>query len=311
MPEALFKTKAVKIDTLGEYLASVRNQLNLDIKTVSLMTQIKPSYLELLEAGDYQSLPADVYVRGFLKSLAVNYRIKESVLVDQYEKEIGIGIIPMTKPEVSKEQKFSLTPRKIVIGTSILLALLAIVYVGKQIRSVLAPPYLVVNEPADDMNVQGNSVVVAGIGEVGSEVFINNQPVLIDASGHFTENLILSSGLNVVEISERNKFGKVSKIVRKITSENTVATQIPQSAVNLVINIGPGSAWVSMEADGVVVQKGTMLAGSTKTVSAKNEIILTSADAGSTEVTYNGKNLGKLGRAGEVIRNVQFSSSSQ
>jgi hypothetical protein len=168
-----------------------------------------------------------------------------------------------------------------------------------------------VTEPAADLSVNGNSVVVSGKGEIGADVFINNQAVLTDTQGLFTENLLLSSGLNVVEISEKNKFGKVSKITRQITSQNTNSTPATPEAVNLTVNIGPSSAWVYLEADGVVVQRGTMLSGSSKIVTAKNEIVLTSADAGSTQVVYNNKDLGKLGREGEVIRNVQFSSPSQ
>ena len=86
MSDPLFKTKQVKIDTLGEYLQQVRKQLNLDIKTVSILAQIKPNYLELLEAGAYSKLPAEVYIRGFLKSLADFYHIKEQMLIDQMKK---------------------------------------------------------------------------------------------------------------------------------------------------------------------------------------------------------------------------------
>ena len=308
MTEALFQTKTVKIDTLGEYLASVRKQLNLDIKTVGLITQIKPMHIELLETGDYHTLPSDVYIRGFLKSLSGFYHIKEQLLIDQYEKERGIGLLPSVKTKVEK-RKLSFTPRNLVIGISTMVAIIAMLYVADQIRSVLVPPFLAVLEPSGDLSIQGNSIIVSGKGEIGAEVFINNQPVLIDSLGQFTENLLLSSGLNIVEVSEKNKFGKISKITRRITAENTaIAKNIP-SEVNLTINIGPNSAWVFLEADGVVVQRGTMLAGSTKTISAKNQIILTSANAGSTQVVYNGKDLGKLGREAEVIRNVEFSES--
>jgi len=306
MAEALFKTKAVKIDTLGEYLAQIRMQLNLDIKTVSLLTQIKPGYIEKLEAADYASLPADVYIRGFLKSLANFYHLKEQMLIDQYEKERGSEV---TLPQPSAQnRKFSFTPRNLVIGTSLLVAIIAVVYVGSQIRSVLAPPYLDVLEPNSDQTVASSSIVVSGKGEIGAAVFINNQPVLTDSAGEFTENLLLSPGLNIVEVSEKNKFNKISKIVRQITSQQQPAQAPVPQAVNLTVNIGPSSAWVYLEADGIVVQQGTMLSGSNKTISAKKEITITSADAGSTSVVYNGKDLGKLGREGEVIRNVQFTS---
>jgi hypothetical protein len=303
---ALFKTKEVKIDTLGEYLSQVRAQLNLDIKTVSILTQIKSSYLEKLEAADYASLPADVYIRGFLKSLAVFYHLKEQVLIDQYEKERGVeALAPMIKTEQSK---ISLTPRKLIVGFSVLIALAAVIYIFIQIRSVLAPPYLSITEPLSDQTVSSDSIVISGKGEVGASIFINSQPVLTGSNGEFTENLLLSPGLNVVEISEKNKFNKTSSITRQITSQPMQDKPVAIQAVNLIVNIGPKSAWVYLEADGIVVSQGTMLAGSSKSISAKQEIILTSADAGSTSVIYNGKDLGKLGREGEVIRNVQFSS---
>ena len=304
---ALFKTKTVKIDTLGEYLNSVRHQLNFDLKTVGLLTQIRPSYLEDLEAGNYAKLPAEVYIRGFLKSLSETYHIKEQILIDQYEKERGLD--PASVKLVSKKERwFVLTPKTLVIGARILVGLIALFYVVTEIRSVLIPPSLELSDPAADQTVAGDTLVVSGTAEIGADVAINNQAVLTDSKGQFTENLVLSPGLNVVEVQASNKFGKISKITRQINSQATPSSPSPASVVNVTVNIGPDSAWVYLEADGVVVQRGTMLAGSSKIVQAKNEIILTSADAGSTDVIYNGKDLGKLGRAGEVIRNVEFSA---
>ena len=128
-PEALFKTKTVKIDTLGEYLQQIRKQLNMDIKTVGILAQIKETYIEQLEAGDYHKLPADAYIRGFLKSLADFYHIKEQVLIDQYEKERGF------ETHTAHDRKpihnwLSFTPRTLIVGLSLLLALSAIIYVG-------------------------------------------------------------------------------------------------------------------------------------------------------------------------------------
>jgi cytoskeletal protein RodZ len=305
MTDPLFKTKPIKIDTLGEYLQQVRKQLNLDIRTVSILAQIKPVYIEGLEAGAYTKLPADVYIRGFLKSLADFYRIKEQILIDQYEKERGFE----TAPTVINKQlapRLSLTPRTIIIGSSFLVALIAVVYVGLEVRSVLVPPYLSLDEPQDNINVDGNSILVSGTGEIGAEVFINNQPVLTDENGGFTETLLLSPGLNIIEVTEKNKFNKTSKLTRQVTSSATIENPETPEAVNLTIEIGPNSAWVNLQADGVVVARGTMLSGVTKTISAKNEIVLTTANAGSTKVIYNGKDLGLLGREGEVIRNIEF-----
>ena len=310
MSQALFKTKQVKIDTLGEYLALVRNKLNMDIKTVSLLTQIKPIYLENLEAGNYKQLPAEVYVRGFLKSLSNLYHIEEQVLIEQYEKEHGFEP-KETVTATKRSSRVNINPRTAIILLTTVLVLLLSGYVGAQVKSILAPPFLEVTDPPSDGLVQGNTLVISGRAEIGADITINKQAVVSDRNGQFNENIILSPGVNVIEVAVVNKFDRESKVIRTINAE------IPQSQpeavnepVNITIEIGPESTWIYMEADGVVEQRGTMLAGSTKTISAKEQIILTSANAGSTRVIYNGKDLGQLGRDGEVIRNVEFSNQN-
>jgi cytoskeleton protein RodZ len=303
----LFKEKTVPIQTLAEYLKQIREQLNLDIKTVSLLTQIKPQYLISLEAGKWEELPADVYIRGFLRSLSHAYRIKEQVLIEQYDKEHGF--LQIKKPKKTTREKIvTLTPRTLVIGITIVLALSVSGYVISQVSSVLTPPYLEITDPSSDITIPGNSIVLSGSAEVGADVFVNDQAVLTDKNGQFAESLVLSPGINVVEIIARNKFKKESRIVRHISAEVLPGVK-PDSSfpVNIVIEIGPNSAWVYMEADGMVVQRGTMLPGSTKSFSAKEEVLLTTANAGSTKVIYNDQDLGQLGREGEVLRNIEFS----
>ncbi|MBI4049754.1 MAG: DUF4115 domain-containing protein [Candidatus Doudnabacteria bacterium] len=307
----LFQTRQVKIQTLAEYLNLSRQKLNLDIKTVSMLTQIRPAYIESLESADWERLPAEVYIKGFLKQLAQVYQIKETDLVDQFEKERAF--IQKPQPASASNRKsfvrLKINPKTLVIVSVAVLVIGAAAYITNQVRSVLTPPELAVTDPLSDLNVSGRNLVIAGRTEIGADVSINNQAVLVDKGGFFAENLVLSPGLNVIEVKAINKFGKQATIVRRINAKvETVATQ-PTADVNITLEIGPESVWIYLEADGAVVQRGTMLAGSSKSVSAKKEILLTSANAGSTKIIYNGKDLGKLGRSGEVIRNVEFSAT--
>jgi cytoskeletal protein RodZ len=311
MSNPLFKTKTIQIQTLGDYLSQVRRQLNMDIKTVSMMTSIKPSYLELLEAGNWQALPGDVYIRGFLKSLANLYHVQEQLLIDQYDKEHGFGQVKKPLPK-GRRFEVSFTPKTIIIAVTIVLSLSVAGYVVAQVSSVLTPPLLELSDPTGDTTIQGNSVIFAGRAEIGADVTINDQAVLTDKNGEFTENVILSQGVNVVEVKVHNKFNKVSAITRTINAEIADSTPAQESSpVNITVEVGPNSAWIYMEADGAVVQRGTMLPGSSKTVSANTDILVTSANAGSTKIIYNGQDLGQMGREGEVIRNVEFSSTKK
>lgn len=313
MSNELFTTKPVNIDMLGPYLKQVREQLNFDIKTASILTQIKPRYLESLEAGRWQELPSDVYIRGFIKSLARVYNLPENNLIEQYEKEHGFT--PQARPvKIENKTKINFTPKTIIVLVSLFLGVLAVGYVANQINSVLAPPYLELTEPEDGSTVEGSTLVVAGQVELGADVTINQQIVLTDRNGQFTESLVLSPGVNTIEVVARNKFDRESRVVRRVNAEVPQANsddQTEAAPVRVTIEVGPESAWIYMEADGVVVQRGTMLPGSSKTVTAESNILLTSANAGSTRVIYNGTDLGVMGRSGEVIRNVEFAAAAE
>jgi cytoskeletal protein RodZ len=54
----------------GEYLRREREVRNIALHDVSRTTKIPVRSLERLEAGEYEALPGEVFVRGFIKSYA-------------------------------------------------------------------------------------------------------------------------------------------------------------------------------------------------------------------------------------------------
>jgi cytoskeletal protein RodZ len=55
---------------IGEYLRREREVRNIALQDVSRTTKIPVRSLERLEAGEYEALPGEVFVRGFIKSYA-------------------------------------------------------------------------------------------------------------------------------------------------------------------------------------------------------------------------------------------------
>jgi len=85
-----FTKKRVGTLTLGEKLRKLRSDRRMSLNEVSRVTKIQIVYLERLEEGMYDKLPADVYVKGFLRSYAEFLGVDEEILVKLYEKEKGI-----------------------------------------------------------------------------------------------------------------------------------------------------------------------------------------------------------------------------
>ena len=65
-----FTKKNIETLTLGEKLKKLRSERRISLGDVSRNTKIQIKYLEFIEEGAYDKLPADVYAKGFLKSYA-------------------------------------------------------------------------------------------------------------------------------------------------------------------------------------------------------------------------------------------------
>ncbi len=78
------QTIASEQNFTGSFLRVVREYKNLDIDQISELTRIGKDYLHAVEREDFNSLPAPVFVRGFLIQLARIYNLNESALCSSY-----------------------------------------------------------------------------------------------------------------------------------------------------------------------------------------------------------------------------------
>ncbi|HEY3358719.1 MAG TPA: helix-turn-helix domain-containing protein [Polyangia bacterium] len=76
-------------DNLGHYLRSERENRSIALGDVSRTTKIPVRSLERLEKGEYEALPGEVFVRGFIKSYARCLGIDDegALLIYDSEKE--------------------------------------------------------------------------------------------------------------------------------------------------------------------------------------------------------------------------------
>jgi hypothetical protein len=313
----LFQTKKVRIETLGEYLQDTRKAMRLTISQINRLTRIPEKFLKSLEEGDYEALPADVYVKGFLKTLAEVYRIPGNTLLEQFERERGLersfkkdplrpkGSVASTLPQVV------ITPRTFTVVVVAFLVLASLSYLVWQIRSVQAPPALEVLYPEDGAKMQTRSVLLRGKTEPGSRVFVNGQEIMVEESGAFSEVLNLSDGVNNLAIRSENKFHRATEEGRMVIAEivqqpATTTPELEQNLISLTVGVGPENTWITARADNQVVQDGMVEAGQSLKLVADKELILTTGNAGSTHLVYNGRDLGILGKAGEVLSNIKF-----
>jgi hypothetical protein len=69
---------------VGEILKKRREELGRDLREISNTLKIKHAYLKAIEDGDRQTLPAEVYVKGYINAYARALNLDPGSLVDAY-----------------------------------------------------------------------------------------------------------------------------------------------------------------------------------------------------------------------------------
>jgi len=73
----------------GKMLKQIRERMGMDLKTISLETRIPPKILELIEEENVERLPAQVYLKGFLRGYAQCLGLDPKKVIDDYLHSLG------------------------------------------------------------------------------------------------------------------------------------------------------------------------------------------------------------------------------
>ncbi|MDD5071272.1 MAG: helix-turn-helix domain-containing protein [Patescibacteria group bacterium] len=200
-----------------------RQEKNLKLKDIAKKLNIKHEYLEALESGEYNKLPAGVYGKNFLREYAVYLELDPKKLLKELESDED-----WNKPEKSKEifsqqvvKKYNfLVVPKIARSFVIIVVVLALFsYLGFCLKEIMSPPFLSVIEPLDNSVTENNFVIVFGKTEPEAQIKINGEAVALSSGekeGLFTEKVNLKTGLNTITITAKKKYGREAVIVRQV-----------------------------------------------------------------------------------------------
>ncbi|NTV40848.1 MAG: helix-turn-helix domain-containing protein [Candidatus Moranbacteria bacterium] len=326
-----FTRKKIDSLTLGEKMKKNREERRLGLADISKGTKIQVKYLQYLEEGEYMKLPADVYVRGFLRSYAVFMGLSEKNLIKQFEREKGIhkNIKKIVDDENKKPVNFSIfviTPKMIVVTGILIAAFGSFLYLYFQVNNFISTPRLVIIKPSDGSTINQGTTHVVGMAEKDALVTINDQPVMVNERGDFSEDVGLKDGLNIINVKARNKFNKETtqavsvnakfEILEEQTNQNDFQNQESnqnqqQSFITAEIYVDPNPTWLSVEVDGNLVYSGVLLPQSMQKFDAKEKISISSGKGKETFVKINGKDFGQLTSGSTPAKDIVFDANGR
>lgn len=75
--------------TVGATLKATRESLGLTVRDMADITRIQPVWLECIEQDRYSEMPAEVFIRGFIRSYARELRLCEETVFEAYMAQTG------------------------------------------------------------------------------------------------------------------------------------------------------------------------------------------------------------------------------
>lgn len=92
------------MERLGQKLKNRREELALTIKDIEAKTNIRAKYLEAIEIGNYDIVPGEVFLKGFIKNYSEAIGFNSADILKQYHAEKNnVVFMPETSSEAAEE----------------------------------------------------------------------------------------------------------------------------------------------------------------------------------------------------------------
>jgi len=199
----------------SEVLKNLREKKGISISQLSSLTGIEEKFLEALEKKEWEILPPDIYIQGYLRRISQILEVDFKNLWKLYQLEkrkLYLSGKEDSFPQLEKKRRLSgINLEKLVWS---FLVVLGLVYIGINLKPLFLPPKLEITSPAFDLVASQDKIKVEGKTNARF-VFINGKEVPIK-EGKFCYHFPLVPGLNILKIEAKNYFGRSTIVERRI-----------------------------------------------------------------------------------------------
>jgi cytoskeleton protein RodZ len=127
--------------SFGRYLQSIRLDKKISLEQVAAQTRIGLGNLMLVEQEDHEQLPAEVFVKGFLRSYAAAIGADGDEAVRRYESRLNV-VQKIAESEASVEKPVKLVWWKLILALCAFLCIIAL--------SIAFAKYFLINRGAHE-----------------------------------------------------------------------------------------------------------------------------------------------------------------
>lgn len=279
---------------LGERFRAAREARGLALSAVSEQIRIRSVYLAAIEDEHWATIGAPVYIRGFLRTYARFLGLDPEEVVATFNAQAqGTPLAPAPRDEPAPADVAVRGPERAPRTAAPLLWLAGLV-------AVALVAFVVYQEVTMS---QASTAAVASPGPAASA------PIAA-APGAVTSTLAATSAAASPgsSTSSASPGAQASGPSPSPLGSGATPGPLATGSASPVLSPGPNSlalvlsapSWLRVTVDGDVKIMGTFPAGTTKLFHGKTALIRV-GNAGGVQVIVDGKDLGKLGKSGDVV----------
>jgi len=207
----IFRTKKFNEETLGAYLRAGRRARELNLDEVAEKIGVSRRHLKALEQNDFQKLPPEIYVKGFIAGYCELMELDKNKAFHLFEKVRLTPKIDRPVRAIFAYAWFSkiFGYRSFALLLAFLFVATSIFYISKAIYPMYARPLFNLVYPAGcPFRTREDKLELKGVIQPESKIWINEEEAIVDKDGNFSCPLFLKEGENPVKFRILNKFGR-------------------------------------------------------------------------------------------------------
>src|SRR5512143_636041 len=229
--------------TLGRYLHDARVARGIDLRDAAQQTRISLQYLRALEEENFEKLPGDVFVRGFLKNYARFLRLDEAEVMKQYaamvQKPAPAGVANQVQEAAAEKHEKPRRSSKIPIepfvwGAGIVIILILFLLTALPSRHRKAPARVAAEAPTQVLSELSSTVTPSAPEKLYLEVFaLDNTWLLVRTDSSPQKKAVLKKGESLIWSADQRflvSYGSAGAI-RLLLNGQELTVNEPKSAV--------------------------------------------------------------------------------
>ena len=279
------------MDSFGEYLKRERELRGITLDEISKSSNISKTYLKCLESDDFENLPADVFIRGFIRCYAQLTGMDGDEAILAYNSFIANKRSSQAAQEIStgaSTESYTKISYFWAIAIFVVLSSFLLVLINVSKDREEKQPYV-----SDEKFSQS-------VDEIDVEESKNNIGTTLDSNTTEEESLIQSEDVEV-QPQQEGILEKISPPSPPTEIEGTPETSEVTDILTLTME-ATEDAWISLEIDGAEKKEALLRKGETSRWKAKEKFVVILGNAAGTHLKLNEKHIAMPKTSSNVIK---------